>query len=137
VEYFRTNAESDVTWSGVTVLNWGVIEVGMYLIAACLLCYQPLIKIVYSKLIKKPLTTFKSSQQTTPRVASNNKWVSKNHFSIWAKSNNGTRVRSVDKDEEDALGLVSIAQHHQRSRNSSQAGDMGGIMVEHEVRVHR
>ncbi|KAB8296682.1 hypothetical protein EYC80_002105 [Monilinia laxa] len=44
VEFFSHDPVLDGTWSGVTFLYWSIIEPAVYLIAACLPCYRPLIK---------------------------------------------------------------------------------------------
>lgn len=44
VAFFTNNPLLDGTWISVTFLNWSVIETGVYLIAACLPCYRPLIR---------------------------------------------------------------------------------------------
>ncbi|KAI9640226.1 hypothetical protein NHQ30_011464 [Ciborinia camelliae] len=44
VEFFSHDPLEDGTWSGVTFLYWSIIEPAVYLIAACLPCYRPLLK---------------------------------------------------------------------------------------------
>ncbi|ESZ94893.1 integral membrane protein [Sclerotinia borealis F-4128] len=44
VEFFTHNPVEDGTWNGVRFLYWSIIEPAVYLIAACLPCYRPLIK---------------------------------------------------------------------------------------------
>ena len=43
VAAFEGNSITDGTWISVTLLNWSIIEPGVYLIAACLPCYRPLV----------------------------------------------------------------------------------------------
>ncbi|KAL4948120.1 hypothetical protein BDW69DRAFT_199121 [Aspergillus filifer] len=46
VTFFRNDPLTDGTWNDVTFLNWGIIEPGVYLIAACLPCYRPLVQLI-------------------------------------------------------------------------------------------
>ena len=42
VEFFLNNPLEDGTWASVTFLVWSIVEPGVYLIAACLLCFRHL-----------------------------------------------------------------------------------------------
>ncbi|KAB8270073.1 hypothetical protein BDV30DRAFT_250951 [Aspergillus minisclerotigenes] len=44
VAFFQHDPLEDGTWASVTFVNWSIIEPGVYLLAACLPCYRPLIK---------------------------------------------------------------------------------------------
>ncbi|KAF7621592.1 hypothetical protein AFLA_011886 [Aspergillus flavus NRRL3357] len=55
VQYFITDAITDKTWSAVDIFIWSIMEAGMYLIAACLLAYQPIVSLMW-KHIKKHIT---------------------------------------------------------------------------------
>lgn len=46
VAFFTIDPLKDGTWASVTFLMWSNIEPGCYLIAACLLCFRPLINFV-------------------------------------------------------------------------------------------
>ena len=43
VAFFENDPLADGTWISVTFFNWTLIEPGVYLIAACLPCYRPLV----------------------------------------------------------------------------------------------
>ncbi|KAI9035968.1 uncharacterized protein KD926_002580 [Aspergillus affinis] len=47
-----TNASLDPTWSGAEIMFWAIIECGMYLIAPCLVSYQPLVKIMWRGVVE-------------------------------------------------------------------------------------
>ncbi|PYI08357.1 hypothetical protein BO78DRAFT_395729 [Aspergillus sclerotiicarbonarius CBS 121057] len=49
VAFFTNNPLIDGTWISVTFLNWSIIETGVYLIAACLPCYRPMVKLVLER----------------------------------------------------------------------------------------
>ncbi|RAL07151.1 uncharacterized protein BO97DRAFT_326969, partial [Aspergillus homomorphus CBS 101889] len=53
-EFSRTNAVSDSTWTGALLILWAIIETGMYLIAACMISYPPLIKYIWKGLSRRP-----------------------------------------------------------------------------------
>lgn len=44
--FFVHDPLADATWISVTFLIWSIVEPGVYLIAACLPCYRPLIKFI-------------------------------------------------------------------------------------------
>ena len=45
---FQSSTRLDTTWeSAFSYLNWTMIEPGMYLLAACLPCYRPLVRRIY------------------------------------------------------------------------------------------
>ncbi|KNG82299.1 hypothetical protein ANOM_008702, partial [Aspergillus nomiae NRRL 13137] len=44
VAFFQHDPLEDGTWASVTFVNWSIFEPGVYLLAACLPCYRPLIK---------------------------------------------------------------------------------------------
>ncbi|PYI26894.1 hypothetical protein BP00DRAFT_439626 [Aspergillus indologenus CBS 114.80] len=49
VAFFTNNPLTDGTWISVTFLLWSVVEAGVYLIAACLPCYRPLLRLVTNR----------------------------------------------------------------------------------------
>lgn len=49
VAFFTNNPLTDGTWLSVTFLVWSVAEVGVYLIAACLPCYRPLLRLAINR----------------------------------------------------------------------------------------
>ncbi|PYI04434.1 hypothetical protein BO78DRAFT_295877, partial [Aspergillus sclerotiicarbonarius CBS 121057] len=52
-EFFTTNAIADKTWSGGLLVIWAAVEIGMYLIAACMISFQPLAKYLWRRLNKR------------------------------------------------------------------------------------
>ncbi|KAJ5100282.1 integral membrane protein [Penicillium angulare] len=49
-EISSSNAVSDNTWSAARMVIWSLCEVGMYTIAACLISYLPLMKLIWHKI---------------------------------------------------------------------------------------
>ncbi|KAI9041022.1 uncharacterized protein KD926_007438 [Aspergillus affinis] len=45
VAFFTNDPLIEGTWKSVIYLQWSIIETGVYLIAACLPCYRPLVKL--------------------------------------------------------------------------------------------
>lgn len=123
VEYFKTDALSDITWSATTVLTWSTIEVGMYLIAPCLLSYQPLVKFLW----RKTRWGQRSSVESTSQLDISGKGPSRSHYQL---SCHPARL----KDDEDSIGLVTMAQYGPNSSNQ-QLESPGGILVEHRITI--
>ncbi|KAL4902314.1 hypothetical protein BDW74DRAFT_186872 [Aspergillus multicolor] len=44
VAFFQNNPYVDTTWTAVTYYTWSLVEPGVYLIAACLPCYRPILR---------------------------------------------------------------------------------------------
>ena len=65
VAFFVNNPLVDGTWISVTFLNWSIIEPGVYLIAACLPCYRPLLNYL---LTGDPKTSQRSHNRTISRL---------------------------------------------------------------------
>jgi hypothetical protein len=99
---FTYDLVSDVTWTSANVVIWTNVELGMYLIAACLLSYQPLVKFLWQKTRWGRQSALQQPSQQT----------------IGSKSTTYSpyRSRSWDKrlitsgDEEDYIGLATMAQ---------------------------
>ena len=62
-EFFVTDALSDPTWNSVVLLTWTMIEPAIYLVAACLLTYRPLLKKVGDRLHMSVDTASRNSQK--------------------------------------------------------------------------
>ena len=52
--FFTTDAVTDGTWASVNLMTWTVLEPGVYLIAACLPTYRPLLAYIRNR---EPLST--------------------------------------------------------------------------------
>jgi hypothetical protein len=49
VAFFQNDPLVDGTWKSVIFLRWTIIEPGVYLVAACLPCYRPLVRLVLDR----------------------------------------------------------------------------------------
>jgi hypothetical protein len=72
IEYFTTNAVADKTWSAAKILPWSVVEVDMYVIAACFLSYHPLVSWVWSGVKQK--STRLRTMVTAPSDSEGRSW---------------------------------------------------------------
>ncbi|KAJ5644216.1 uncharacterized protein N7484_006723 [Penicillium longicatenatum] len=117
VEFYITNAEVDKTWAASTLVIWAVIEGGIYLVAACLPTYRPLMRSVSRKIRgSEPAgtdsTIFGGSSRPDARDI---KPISSGFGKL--------------DDEEDAVRLVTLGQHRQDIAP-------GAILVDHQFSVH-
>ncbi|PLB48302.1 hypothetical protein P170DRAFT_411057 [Aspergillus steynii IBT 23096] len=77
VAFFTNDPLVDGTWKSVLFLKWSIIEPGVYLIAACLPCYRPLVKLVLGRGYTavesscKPASPVASVRRDTPVSGSN------------------------------------------------------------------
>ncbi|KAE8423711.1 hypothetical protein BDV36DRAFT_279210 [Aspergillus pseudocaelatus] len=109
VQYFITDAIADKTWSAVDIFIWSVMEAGMYLIAACLLAYQPLVSLIWRQIKKRlvGMSITKSEQASTRDYQTG----SGSHDQI-----PDGRAFVPLSDKEEYIGLVTVAKvkHGQR-----------------------
>lgn len=59
--FFRKNSFIDGTWSAVDLIIWTQVEVGIYLISACLPTYRPLLERIGKRSFVATSTYFKNS----------------------------------------------------------------------------
>ena len=88
VAFFQHNPLDDGTWSSVIFMTWSNVEPGCWLLAACLICYRPLLLYIGKK------TTLLSRQIALPRF-----WerLSSTNESSSNKSSSETRSDPIHK----------------------------------------
>ncbi|KAE8143895.1 hypothetical protein BDV38DRAFT_232267 [Aspergillus pseudotamarii] len=110
VQYFITDAIADKTWSAVDIFIWSVMEAGMYLTAACLLAYQPLVSLIWRQIKKRlmGMSITKSEQGSTRDYQMG----SGSHDQI-----PDGRAFVPLNDKEEYIGLVTVAKVKQGQRD--------------------
>ncbi|KAE8357286.1 hypothetical protein BDV27DRAFT_151449 [Aspergillus caelatus] len=110
VQYFITDAIADKTWSAVDIFIWSVMEAGMYLIAACLLAYQPLVSLIWRQIKKRlvGMSITKSEQASTRDYQTG----SRSHDQI-----PDGRAFVPLSDKEEYIGLVTVTKVKQGQRD--------------------
>lgn len=113
-----TDSQGDKTWAASTLVIWAVIEGGIYLIAASLPTYRPLMKLAWSRARTRRGQTGGFSQ---PHIETGGSQVKHSQKLAWVDGST---------DEEDAVRLVTLGSH--------QHSDIapGKIIVDHEFSVH-
>ena len=120
IEFYITNAEIDKTWNASTLVIWAIIEGGIYLIAACLPTYRPLLKWCSRKVRGGEDTTKDSTiNYGSSNISGRDKKVPSGRF----------RMDSKLEDEEDAVRLVTLERHRTDIAP-------GAIMVDQHFSVH-
>ncbi|KAI2844887.1 hypothetical protein CBS147343_6680 [Aspergillus niger] len=124
-EFYVTNVQGDVTWAASTLVIWGEIEGGIYLIAACLPTYRPLTKLLWRRVLRKHSQMGESLHTGTGHRAS-----------PLRQGLNSTHNESkfpwmeASGSEEDVLRMVTLG-----SRSGADIKP-GQIVVEHHFSVH-
>jgi hypothetical protein len=114
--FSTTNAVTDNTWTAALLIIWTLVEVGMYLIASCLIAYQPLAKWIWRNTWRRGRGQKNSSLDQEHSHA----WVRTNSMPSQSHSTRG-------KTEEEYLELMT------RERSDRGSSISGGIMVERQV----
>ncbi|KAI9927530.1 hypothetical protein ASPWEDRAFT_31603 [Aspergillus wentii DTO 134E9] len=132
IEFYITDAQGDRTWAASTLVIWAVIEGGIYMIAACLPTYRPLMKSISRRVRQKGsqdastsgqgYSGFSGSGRSDVRVPRDLK-----HFSARFQ-----RVGDSIDEEEDAVRLVDIGHGHGRENKAAP----GTIVVDQQFSVH-
>lgn len=108
--FFATDAFDDGTWASVTLMQWCIIEPGVYLIAACLVAYRPLIiYLVRESPLSHVLSRSQHSQPSQPkRSFRGNKLedVELQSSTTASKSKNVPRELELEPDDEGFSRLV-------------------------------
>ncbi|PWY82062.1 integral membrane protein [Aspergillus heteromorphus CBS 117.55] len=104
IEFYLTDATVDGTWSATPLITWCMAECGIYLIAACLPLYRPLVRLFSRK---------KRSQTGTELTDTSDSKQGFNSTGSRASGRTHYKLGSVADDEEDALGLVSYTKVEQ------------------------
>ena len=99
----RAGPLDDSTWNHVALVNWTIIEPGMYLISACALSFKPLFRI-FAKVLR--LQAFVSQTKSTFRPG---------------KPNTGKRLPLIPADEV-TLQTVNGGRFHRLSEDSTSSG---------------
>ncbi|KAJ6021167.1 hypothetical protein N7540_006671 [Penicillium herquei] len=90
VTFFKHDPVVDPTWIAVTFLIWSIVEPGVYLIAACLPCYRPLIKFVLERSGKAiTVRTHSRAESSNDRISKNSSYSVRKDKSLhagWTKS---------------------------------------------------
>ncbi|KAF4156289.1 hypothetical protein CNMCM6936_007407 [Aspergillus lentulus] len=113
--FSTTNAVTDNTWNAALLIIWTLVEVGMYLIAACLISYQPLAKFIWRNTWRRRRGQKNSSQD-------------QEHSHVWVRTNSmpSQSHSTRGKTEEEYLELVT------RERSDRGSSISGGIMIERQ-----
>ncbi|KAE8323881.1 integral membrane protein [Aspergillus sergii] len=117
-EFYVTDSQGDKTWAASTLVIWAVIEGGIYLIAASLPTYRPLMKLAWRRARTRRGQTGRFSQ---PHTEPGGSQVKHSQKLAWVDGST---------DEEDAVRLVTLGSHQH-----SDIGP-GKIIVDHEFSVH-
>ncbi|GFF39395.1 hypothetical protein IFM46972_05872 [Aspergillus udagawae] len=114
--FSTTNAVTDNTWNAALLIIWTLVEVGMYLIAACLISYQPLAKFIWRNTWRRQRGQKSSSQD-------------QEHSHVWVRTNStpSQSHSTRGKTEEEYLELMT------RERSDRGSSISGGIMIERQV----
>lgn len=96
--FYTTDAGSDRTWVAVDLVIWTLAETSIYLIAACLPLYRPLVRRVWRKL---GLATVNDSTGQSGGTAVRGTLDHRDH-------NRFKRMKSNLDDDSDAIGLVEL-----------------------------
>lgn len=114
--FFKGSALSDGTWASVDLMTWTLVEPDVYLIAACLPTYRPLLVDFLTKtnLLKKSVVTGGSSgpQQASRSLGSRNVEGNKKSsagFKELRESNES--IDAGDIGSADHIRLVNIAEN--------------------------
>ncbi|OOF91917.1 hypothetical protein ASPCADRAFT_210824 [Aspergillus carbonarius ITEM 5010] len=120
-EFFTTNATTDNTWTGALLVIWAAVEIGMYLIAACMISYQPLVKYLWRMIYSRSKGSSGDGSLTgTGMEGSKTRWTHGKY-----------RDQSSPGDEE-AMELVSVEEVDSITRPPPAAK---GIMVTSQITV--
>ncbi|KAH2970783.1 hypothetical protein KXW00_000009 [Aspergillus fumigatus] len=114
--FSTTDAVTDNTWNAALLIIWTLVEVGMYLIAACLISYQPLAKFIWRNTWRRRRGQKNSAQD-------------KEHSHVWVRANSmpSQNHSTRGKTEEEYLELMT------RERSDRGSSISGGIMIERQV----
>ncbi|KAI9930825.1 hypothetical protein ASPWEDRAFT_50950 [Aspergillus wentii DTO 134E9] len=134
IEFYITDSGGDVTWNASNLEIWATIEGGIYMIAACLPTYRPLLRYISRR------------ARGESQEASTGKYYAGGSAAFGGTAKSDNRVQGPLKrvslkysqmndsmdEEEDAVRLVNM--RHQRSERSDIAP--GTIVVDQEFTVH-
>ncbi|KNG87281.1 hypothetical protein ANOM_004939 [Aspergillus nomiae NRRL 13137] len=112
VQYFATDAIADKTWSAVNIFIWSILEAGMYLIAACLLAYHPIVSLIW-KQVRKHFTGM-SRTKSEPGSTRDYEMGLGSHDQI-----PDGRAFVPLSDKEEYIGLVTVAKVKQGQRGET------------------
>ncbi|EAW07822.1 uncharacterized protein ACLA_025390 [Aspergillus clavatus NRRL 1] len=113
-----TNAVSDNTWSAALLLIWTMVELGMYLVASCLISYQPLAKLIWRNTWRRWRGQKDSSLDQED-----------SHIRVHTNSTLASQTHGRVKGDDAYLELVTTRDRHNRHWSA------GGIMVERQVMI--
>lgn len=108
IVFSTTDPIKDVTYTHVELVNWTIIEPGLYLLAACALSFKPLFRMVAKALHLDAIITH--SRSAIGRHTSKSNHTAKSHVDIHletmksAQSGGFTKLHAgLDRPDEDAL----------------------------------
>jgi len=108
--FFKGNAVADGTWASVSLMTWTIVEPDVYLIAACLPTYRPLLVDFLSKtnLLRKSALSAsgKSSGLQHPSLGSREIDSNKKHSAGFKKL--GESNESIDAGEVDTADHIRL-----------------------------
>ncbi len=106
--FHRTNSFTDPTYNAVELIIWTLAEPGIYLIAACLMTYRPLLDKVSSKIKTNINSGQQSSDRNSPSHRAENGY-SHGHRSAKASQMAGYSSDGYNINQDKAIMLSSIS----------------------------
>ena len=114
--FFKGNAFSDGTWSSVNLMTWSLVEPDVYLIAACLPTYRPLL---VSFLTKTRLLDKFTTNKMSSKIQGSSQGMGSKDLDNIKKSSAGFKKlgqsnESIDGDAlraEDSIRLINLSKN--------------------------
>ncbi|KAJ4300698.1 hypothetical protein N0V90_002786 [Kalmusia sp. IMI 367209] len=108
IVFAQTDPLVDITYTNVALVNWTIIEPGLYLIAACALSFKPLFRMVAQALHLGALITHTKSALNKSSYTKTNRTQKDIHMETFKSESSGGFTRLSDDSDRDCKGQEEV-----------------------------